>query len=347
MAESVAQKYHWERVMDDWRAVIASPDIDIICVCVPPIMNEEIVLAAAEAGKHAFCEKPLAMDAASARRMLDACRIADVRHAIGFPYRWTPAMRMLRQLVRGGELGEIRHFRGTWYLDYASDPNLPLLWRFRKDIAGGGVLVDTGYHLIDDARFLVGEIESVRGHTARFVHERPLPAAEGPATYEAADDGIAKEFAPVEVDDAVSAILTFRDGGYGILEATRITVGRKCSQIVEVYGTKGAAQWSMEAPDEFHLYLGDDQAGVDGMRRVVVTPRHPGGQHQLVGVGIGTGMGWLGGQVAMWAEIVGAMHEGRQPSANFEDGAATAAVVDAIYASDAANGGAVEVFALA
>jgi predicted dehydrogenase len=343
MAENVAAQYGYERVMDDWRAVVESPDVDVVCVCIPPVINEEVVTAAAAAGKHIFCEKPLAMNAESAGRMLEACRSADVLHGIGFPYRWTPAMRTIRQLVQDGALGEIRQFRGTWYLDYASDPNLPLLWRFRKDVAGGGVLVDTGYHLIDDARFLVGEIDSVRGHTARFVDERPLPTTDGPATYDAPDTDGDVEMGQVDVDDAASAIMTFRDGGYGILEATRTTIGRKCSQVVEVYGTKGAAQWSMEAPDEFHVCLSDDEPGTDGMRRVVITPQHPGGRHQLVGVGIGTGMGWFGGQVAMWADFVRSVQEGELPRANFEDGAATAAIVDAIYASDAADGTAVQV----
>jgi predicted dehydrogenase len=333
LADEVASRFAYVRVEPDWKAIVEAPDIDLVCVCLPPTLNRDAVVAAATAGKHVFCEKPLAPTVQEAREMLEACEAAGVFHALGTGYRWTPSLRAMRELIARGEIGEIRHFRGTFFLDYGSDPEVPLLWRFRKALAGGGLAADTGYHLIDTARFLVDEIESLVGMTARFIHERPLATVD---VYDASRANLrseaAKETGPVDVEDAAAALVRFANGAYGVLETSRIATGRRLAMRIEVYGSKGSLDWDLERTDEFQVCLSGDPYTF-GFRRVLVNTNHPGGKELLIGVGDGTGIGWLGQQSAMWAEFLTALGEGRATSANFVDGVRANAVLDAWYAS--------------
>ncbi len=352
LAERLAARWSFERVEPDWRSLVASDDIDLIVVCVPPAYATEIVLAAAEAGKHVVCEKPLGTTADEAAAMLHACRKAGVFHGLGAGYRWSPAVRAIQHLVGEGRLGEIRSMRASFLLDYAADPDVPLLWRFRRAASGGGIAIDTGYHLVDLARFMVGEIESVQGLARKFVTSRPLPAqgvvgnrggdaASGGAVV---DDAGRVRNAPrgdVDVEDAAAALVTFASGAYGVLETSRVTIGRRISLQLEVFGSTGSAAWDLERPDEFAVCLPDDLFTF-GYRRVLVNPDHPGAAQLLVAGTDGTSIGWLGQECAMWAEFLTAIGQGRRGSADFEDGVRDGAVIDALYAS-AASGGRVAV----
>lgn len=334
LAGDVATRFGYERVERKWQAIVSAPDVDLVCVCLPPVFNHDVVLAAAASAKHVVCEKPLAPTLDEAQAMLNSCKAAGVFHALGTGYRWAPAVRALREIIERGEIGEVRHFRGTFFLDYASDPELPLLWRFRKAIAGGGLASDTGYHLIDTARFLVGEIESVVGLTAGFIAERPLVAVDD--VYDASRPNLrgesSTETGPVDVEDAAAALVRFTSGAYGVLETSRIATGRRLVMRIEVYGSKGALDWDLERTDEFHACLPGDQYTF-GFRRVLVSSVHPGAKELLIGVGDGTGIGWLGQQTSMWAEFLTALAEGRPASANFADGVQANAVLAAWYAS--------------
>jgi predicted dehydrogenase len=316
---------------------VASDDVDLVVACLPPILNRDVVLAAAAAGKHVVCEKPLAETAPAAAELLAACRAAGVFHGLGAGYRWTPALRAIRELIASGDLGEIRSMRASFMLDYAADPDVPLLWRFRKALAGGGIAIDTGYHLVDCARFLVGEIEAVQAVSATFVHERPLPEADAIGNRGAGSTATAtRVVGPVDVEDAVAALVTFAGGAYGVLETSRIAVGKRVSLQVEVFGSRGSADWDLERPDEFRVCLPDEPATF-GYRRVLVNPTHPGAAELLIGGTDGTSIGWLGQECAMWAEFLGAIADGRPAQADFADGVAANAVIDALYAAAASG----------
>ena len=179
LATGLAERFGYERVETDWRSLVAAGDIDLVVVCLPPVFNREVVLAVAAAGKHVVCEKPLGASADDRGR--DARGVPDGRRVP------RPGSRL--PLVAGrprhrasssatGELGTIRSLRAAFMLDYAADPEVPLLWRFRRDLAGGGIAIDTGYHLVDCARFIVGEIETVQAIATTFIADRPLPGAD-------------------------------------------------------------------------------------------------------------------------------------------------------------------------
>ena len=333
LGSRLAERYTYARVEPDWRSLVEAPDVDLVVTCLPPSYNREVVLGAAAAGKHVVSEKPLATDAETGAELLAACRRAGVFHGLGAAYRWTPALRAIRKLIDRGELGEIRSIRATFLLDYAADPDVPLLWRFQKALAGGGIAIDTGYHLADTARYLVGEIDTVQGLTAIAYPERPLPGADAIGNRGGSDAGTgAVALGAVDVEDAAAGIVTFENGAYGVLETSRVTRGRRVAMEVEVSGTIGSARWDLERGNEFQVCLPSDEATL-GYRRVLVNAQHPGAAELLVGGADGTSVGWIGQVCAMWAEFLTAIDEGRGAHADFEDGVRDSAVIDALYAS--------------
>jgi predicted dehydrogenase len=337
LATALAERFGYDRVFADWRAIVDAADVDLVVACLPPAFNTEVVLGAAAAGKHVVCEKPLGTSAQDAATMLRACQAAGVFHGLAAGYRWSPAVRAIGKLVRDGELGTIRNIRASFMLDYAADPDVPLLWRFRKASAGGGIAIDTGYHLVDCARFLVGEIETVQALSATFIPERPLPGADAVGNRGGEATGAeTRQTGAVDVEDAAAALVTFAGGAYGVLETSRVAVGKRVSLQIGVYGSRGSAEWDLESPDEFRVCLPGD-AFTFGYRRVLLNPGHPGAAELLIAGTDGTSIGWLGQECAMWAEFLEAIAQGRPGSADFTDGVRDSAVIDALYAAAASG----------
>lgn len=337
LATDLATRFGYERVAADWRELVAADDIDLVVLCLPPVFDREVVLAAAAAGKHVVCEKPLGESAMVADEMLRACEAAGVFHGLAAGYRWSPGVRAIQGLIRAGDLGTIRSIRASFMLDYAADPDVPLMWRFQRALAGGGIGIDTGYHLVDCARFLVGEIETVQALSATFITERARPGADAIGNRGVGGAGPARgELGRVDVEDAAAALVTFVGGAYGVLETSRVAIGKRISLQLEIYGSRGSAEWDLERPDEFRVCLPSDPLTF-GFRRVLVNPGHPGAAELQLGGTDGTGIGWLGQECVMWAEFLRAIDEGRPGSADFHDGVRDSAVLDAIYASAASG----------
>jgi predicted dehydrogenase len=222
-------------------------------------VHAEPCIAAAQAGKHIICEKPLARTAAEAKEMLDAVEEAGVKHMVGFNYRFVPAIRQARELIERGALGRIYHFRAIYLQEWVmAHYDLPRIWRLDKSVAGSGALGDLGAHIVDLARFLVGEISSVGAMTRTFIDERPLP--DGSST------------GKVDVDDAFVSVVEFESGAVGTLEATRFAGGRKNHQVIEINGEKGSICFDLERMNELQVYwVGDEPKETQGFRRVLVT----------------------------------------------------------------------------
>src|SRR5581483_5396007 len=198
---AAAERYGYERHTTDWREQVADPEIGLFDNGGPNVVHAEPTIAAAQAGKHVICEKPLGRDAAESYDIWQAVEATGVKHLCAFNYRFVPAVRLARELIESGELGEIRHFRGRYLQDWGDDPSLDT-WRFDAAAAGSGALGDLMAHVVDLARFLNGEPESVQGFTHTFLPGR-------------------------EVDDAVEAAVRFANGSVGTLEATRFAHGRR------------------------------------------------------------------------------------------------------------------------
>ena len=339
LADALAERFGYERVAQDWRAIVEADDVDLVVACLPPAPNTDVVLGAAANGKHVVCEKPLGVSAEEAVAMLQACRSAGVFHGLAAGYRWSPAVRAIGRLIADGELGTIRSFRASFMLDYAADEDVPLLWRFRRAFAGGGIAIDTGYHLVDLARFLIGEIKTIQGLSETFITSRPLPGADAVGNRGGSATGgslTTRDTGRVDVEDAAAALVTFDGGAYGVLETSRVAIGKRVSLQIGVFGSRGSAEWDLESPDEFRLCLPGDPFTF-GFRRVLVNPGHPGAAALLVAGTDGTSIGWLGQQCAMWGAFLAAIAEGRPGSADFNDGVRDSAVIDALYAAAASG----------
>jgi predicted dehydrogenase len=258
-----ADRYGFARYYTDWQRLVSDPEVQLLDNGGSNDVHAAPCIAAAAAGKHLLCEKPMARDATEAKQMLEAARHAGVKHMVGFNYRFVPAVRLAYDLVRGGHLGEIRHFRAAYLQDWVTDPDFPRTWRLDRKAAGSGALGDLGSHIIDLARFLVGEPRAVAAMTKTFIPERPVPGGGGRRH--------------VDVDDAFAAVMELEGDCLGTLEATRFALGRKNHQVFEVNGSKGSLSFDLERLNELKVYWQDgthDQTR--GWTEVLVTePTHP------------------------------------------------------------------------
>ncbi len=261
-----AERWGWEDSASDWREVVKRSDVDVVDISAPGNVHAEIGIAAAKAGKHVFCEKPLTFTLAEGKTMLAAVRKAGVKHMVNFNYRLCPAVSLAKQIIASGGIGEIRHARFTYLQDWLVDPQFPMNWRLRKEAAGSGAHGDLGAHSIDLARFLVGEIGEVVGMKKTFITERP---AEGTSSGLTATAGEGTE--KVTVDDASVFLAKFQDGAFGTFEATRLAPGRKNFNRFEINGSTGSVAWCFEDLNYLDYFSTTDPASAQGFRRIIAT----------------------------------------------------------------------------
>src|SRR5438270_7739521 len=252
----------WEKAATDWKAIMADPLIDIVDICTPNDSHAEMATAAARAGKAILCEKPLARNVAEAQRMVDAVKRARVANMVCHNYRRVPAVALAKQMIDSGKIGHrIYHFRARYAQDWIADENFPLVWRLQSKVAGSGALGDIGAHIIDLARFLVGEIAGISAVSQTFVKKRLTKN---------------RSYAKVDVDDAVSVVGKFKNGAMLNLEATRFAPGRKNQLSFEINGSRGSLAFDLEKMNRLRFYDARDPEYARGFRDIIVTePNHP------------------------------------------------------------------------
>ena len=243
-----ARRYGFDGYVTDWKVLVADERVQLFDNSGPNNLHAEPTIAAAEAGKHVICEKPLGRDADESHETWQRVAATGVKHMCAFNYRFVPAVRLARQLIEAGELGEIQHFRGSYLQEWGTTEGN--IWRFDKALAGSGALGDLGAHVIDLARYLVGEIEAVSAMTATFQPGR-------------------------EVDDAVESVVAFENGAVGTIEASRFCQGRKNHFAWEINGSKGSLAFDLERINEL-----EHSEGNAGFRTVLVSEAdHPFWEH--------------------------------------------------------------------
>lgn len=311
-----AARFGFTRYTTDWRDLVIDPDIQLFDNTGPNGLHAEPTIAAATARKHVLCEKPLGRNADESFDMWRTAASAGVKHMTAFNYRFVPAIRLAKEMIDAGELGEIFHFRGSYLQDWLIDPSYPHEWRLNRGQAGSGSLGDLGAHVIDLARYLVGEIATVIGATRTFVTNRPGGT--------------------VDVDDAFSASMEFQSGAIGVVEASRFCLGRKNALNWEINGSRGSVAFDLERINELQVSLANSEPGriAQGFRTVLVTEAyHPWIEHW-----------WPEGHVLGWEHTF--VHEichflrsiaddtdVGPDGASFEDGYRAAEVCDAILSS--------------
>ena len=260
-AEAMAAQFGFARASDDWTALVADPNVEIVCITTPNGMHREMALAAIAAGKNVHCEKPLALTVDDAREMAAAARKAGVFTMVGYNYIHNPAVTHARRLIADGMIGRPLHFRGWVDEDYQADPDLAWTWRATRAEAGLGALGDLGCHLVSMSHLLMGPIESLLADTQIAHATRPLPDGSGRGT--------------VENEDTASAIVRYSSGAQGTLCTSRSAWGRKNKLDWEVHGTRGMITFSQERLNELQLYVNDGPRAEQGFRTILTGPDHP------------------------------------------------------------------------
>ena len=263
----------FREAVEDWRAVVDHPDVDVVYVTAPNMMHEEIAIAAAEAGKAVFCEKPVGGTPDQTVRIEAAARRAGVITGVGYNYRWAPLVQHAKALIDSGRLGEITNYRGRFFSMYGADPMGLLSWRFLVDEAGYGVSSDILSHAVDLAHMLIGPITEVSGMRETFIRDRPLPKAGG-THYDRGQPG--DPTGAVTNEDYAAAMVRFANGARGTFESSRAIIGPESQMAFDVYGTKGALSWNLETMNEMQVFLVDDEGGAPrGYTTVYAGDRYP------------------------------------------------------------------------
>ena len=334
LAADGATRFGFEESTADWREAVTRDDIDAVDIVTPNDSHAEIAIAALEAGKHVLCEKPLARSAVEAKTMLDAARKAGTVTMVAFNYRRTPAVALAKKYIEECRIGKILNFRGTYLQDWSADPSGPLSWRFQKEIAGAGTVGDIGTHVLDFARYLVGEIVAVNAMVHTYIEERPLQAG-GLDKLGASDKSGGGPRGAVDVDDEMVALLRFENGAVGSIEATRNAYGRNNFLTFEVHGSEGSIAFNYERLDELQVMFADDPADARGFRTVYTGPAHPNGEALWPIPGLGIGYGET--KIIECHDFVSAVVTGGEATPDFEDGWRISAIADGILESGETN----------
>jgi predicted dehydrogenase len=329
--EAARVQFGWNHASTDWRAVVDSPEIDIIDINTPNDSHAEIAIAAARAGKHVLCEKPLALNVAQCREMLDAVKKAKVVHMVCHNYRRIPAVVLAKKMIEEGALGNIFHYHARYAQDWIVDPEFPLVWRLQKGISGSGAHGDINAHIIDLARYLVGEFKEVCGLMHTFIKERPVVDDTGKGQGLGGKGG--KKMGKVTVDDAASFIGRFANGALANLEATRFALGRKNHITFEINGSKGSLAFDFEDMNRLKFFDNTNPADRQGFRDILVT--QPNGIHPYVGQWWPPGhiIGYEHTFVHTIADFVNACVAGKAVQPTFEDGLRNERVLEAVEES--------------
>ncbi len=247
--ESAASRWGWQEVATDWQAVVSRPDIDVVDIAVPNALHAPIAIAAAQAGKIVFCEKPLATSLAAAETMAQAMR--KVPTLVWFNYRRIPAVAFAKRLIAEGRIGQTYHYRALYLNQSGNDPSKATTWRYRRSEAGMGAAGDLLSHSIDAALYLNGPIAELMAIMHTFVPGR-------------------------DVDDATLFLAQFANGSIGSFEATRYGVGCRNRKTFEINGSKGMLRFDMDEFNQLEFLDAADPPNLQGPRNLTVTgPDHP------------------------------------------------------------------------
>jgi predicted dehydrogenase len=320
-AAKAAHQYGFEKSSGDWRALVNDPEVDVVSITTPNTLHKEMALAAIAAGKHVHCEKPLSPTLQDSQAMVKAAEAKGVKTQVGFNYIKNPMLKVARDMIAAGELGEITGFRGIHAEDYMHNPENP--WTWRIDPSGGpGVIADLGSHIIGMARFLLGPITTVNADVETVITQRP--AAKG-----------SSEMKPVLVDDISRMLVRFEKGFGGTIEANWVKTGRNMQLGFEVEGSKGAIAFTQERLNELKVYKAGGDLRNKGFTTIESGPQHPpyggfcvAGGHQL---------GFNDLKTIEMAEFLGGIASGKAAGPDFREAYEIQKVVEAAIASSKAG----------
>jgi predicted dehydrogenase len=325
--EQAVSSFGFKRATAAWESVIGDPGVDAVFIAAPNMVHVELVQAAAQASKAVFCEKPVGGTPEQVALAARAAREAGVISGVGYNYRWAPLVRYARELIKGGELGEITNYRGRFFSMYGAEPLGFNSWRFQLDQAGYGVTSDLMSHAVDLAHMLIGPIARVTGTLETFIRERPAPSA-GASHYGRGRPDDPRT--PVTNEDYAAMLCEFSSGARGTFEVSRTLVGPESENAFDVYGTRGAVGWNFERLNELRVYRATEDRGA-GYTTVLGGDRF--GHHGIFVPGSGNPIGFEDLVTIEDYEFCSAVAEGRPYEPGFEQALAWAEVQAALLRS--------------
>lgn len=326
LARRRARDFGFARAADDWRALVTDPAVDLVSITVPNGLHREMAEAALAAGKHVWCEKPMALTLGDAEAMADAAaRARGQVTALGYGYLRNPVLQEARRLIADGAIGRVFDVRGSVDEDYMADPALPWSWRLTRREAGPGTLGDITVHLVSLAMELAGPVERLCAMVDVVHRQRPRPGG---------GTGL------VENDDIAHALVRFASGARGVLASSRVAHGRKNALRIEVHGSAGMLWIDNERMNELNLYLAEGDPATRGFRRILAGPAHPGYGALCPAPGHGLGFNEL--KVLELSEILAAIAGRASRAVGFAEGLRIERVIHAM-ARSAETGGWVDV----
>ena len=313
-----AEKYGFLNAEKNWVSVVNNPDIDIIDICTPDSSHVEIAVAAAQAGKHIICEKPMAINYSEACEMFRAVIENNVKNMCNFVYRGVPAIKLAKSIINSGKIGEIYNYRAQYLQDFALSPEFPFVWRMDKKVAGAGIIGDKGAHVIDLARYLVGEINEVAAQSKVLMAQRKTADGTGVKN--------------VTTSDTAIFMANFENGALGIFELSNMAAGRKNAMLIEINGSMGSIVFDLERLNELKVYYAKDDLAEQGFKTINVTEK----AHEYMANWWPSGhiLGWEHAFLHQLYELIRAVENDTQNESNFIDGMKCQRIVEAIAKSD-------------
>lgn len=330
-AAAMARQFGFSRATTDWRELVTDPAVDIVSITAPNALHHDMAVTAAQAGKHVYCEKPMALTVANASAMADAVAEAGVKSLVGYNYLRNPAIAYARQMIGDGELGDVFSFRGIFDEDFMANAATPFSWRCRGADSGAGALGDMATHLVSLAHYLAGPIEAVCASTQTVITERPAAGPDQPG-------------GTVENDDLADALVRFASGATGVLSTSRINWGRKCHLAYEINGTDGTLIFDQERMNELQHYRPPPGESADplrpatadeGFRTILMGPAHPGYDNFVPASGAGLGFNDL--KVLEVSHLLAGIAGEETLYPDFQEALSIERVIDAIVRSAAAS----------
>ena len=315
--ERLKQQFDWKYGETDYQKLIESDEIDLIDICASNNIHHPIAMKAAKAGKHLLCEKPMAMDKEEAKEMYKAAIDHGIVHMMIFNYRFVPAIALAKQMINEGKIGEVRHFNAVYYQDWLVDPSFPFVWRHDAKISGTGAHGDMSPHIIDLARFLVDEFDSVVGDARTIIKERPIPDS--------------NQTGEVTTDDTTAFMARFQNGAMGSFCTTRFATGRKNFMRLELFGSKGSIIFNLERMNELQYFDNTVSSGHQGFSTILATDA----SHPYIKSWWPPGhiIGWEHTFIHQFSHLLNAISKKEQVLPDFYDGVQNQIVLDAVMES--------------
>ncbi|MBE0414787.1 Gfo/Idh/MocA family oxidoreductase [Yoonia sp.] len=330
-AKSLAFRAPGAKILSTWQEAVALPDIDLIDICLPDNLHYEVAKAALLAGKHVYCEKPLADTAAQARELADIASAKGLITRVGHAFPRNPVHDLAKEIIDAGEIGDIKLFKACQHVDMYGDPLAPYMWRANGDLAPTGIIGDTGSHVFSFMEFLVGRVSSLIADNFIVTEKRPVVdgAGFGEDTVLNGDE----EWADVTNPDGSNILCRFANGARGLVDFSRVATGRKFMQTYEIYGTKGSLAYTYDEVNRLRFYSNDDKIGRRGYREIDVGPEHETYRAFLPLPNFA--LGYNESKIIEVAEVVRSIVSNKPMWPTFETGHHICQIVDACMASSA------------